>query len=303
VAALRSGEVNRTDNISPTDVKGLKDGGFEVAQRPPFTLAFLGFNQTRAPLGDKRVRQAIAYALDRKAIIRTTMPEGTMEANQWLPKGMQGWNPNVTTYDYDPVKARQLLEQAGVIGQTIEHEYQSSGASACMPAPEDTLNILRAQIEAVALKVKPVAIPQSEYGNRIYGTADHGLEVSCWIGQVNIANSFLGLAFGFPSPEWGFEGPKLYKGLAAAATITTREKQSEAYEQLSDRVMRENLPGVPFASAGSYVGLSPQRVRIPGEHHQPGAVQQPLAPLNGDSAAPSTDRTLRPAIPVDAHRG
>lgn len=258
VAALRAGEINGADNVSPSEISALEKDGFEVAPRPPFTLAFVGFNQKRAPLDDKRVREAIAHALDPEAIIKATMPEGTLEANQWLPKGMQGWNEDVTTYPHDLDKAKALIEEAGVAGQTIELNYQGGGGSACMPAPEDTLNIIRQQIEATGLKINPVAIPKAEYGSRIYGTEDHGIEMSCWIGQVNIADSFMGLGFGFPSPEWGFDDPQLFEDLAAATAIPSKEEQDKTYAELSDRLMRDILPGVPFASAGSFIVLAPE---------------------------------------------
>jgi peptide/nickel transport system substrate-binding protein len=255
VAALRNGEVNGADSISPTDLESLESEGYGIAERAPFTLAFLGFNQKRKPLDDKRVREAIAHAIDRSALIAATYPDGTTEANQFLPEGMQGWNEGVTTYDYDPERAKQLIEEAGVVGETIELNYQSGGGNACMPAPEDTLNVLRTQIEAIGLKAEPVAIPRSEYGNRIYGTADHGLEMSCWIGQVNLADSFLGLAFGFPSGEFGLDDPDLYQDLAEAQKVSSAEEQEQVYAELSDRIMRDILPGVPFASSPSFVGL------------------------------------------------
>lgn len=256
VAALRNGEVHGANSLSPTDVAPLEKEGFTVETRTPFTLAFLGFNQKRKPMDDVRVRQAIAHAIDREALLRSTMPEGTIEANQFLPEGMQGWTEGVLTYDHDPEKARALLEEAGAVGARIEFNYQSGGGNECLPAPEDTLNLLRKQIEAVGLVLDPVAIPRAEYSDRIYGTDDHGMEMSCWIGQVNVADSFLGLGFGFPSPEWGFDDPKLFADLAAAQTVPTLDEQSAVYEELSARIM-EILPGVPFASAPSSIGLDP----------------------------------------------
>ena len=170
---------------------------------------------------------------------------------------MQRWNQDVTSYDYDPALAKQLIQDSGAAGRTIELDYQSGGGNSCMPAPEDTLNLIRTQIEAIGLHVKPVAIPRSQYSQRIYGTADHGLELSCWIGQVDLADSFLGLAFGFPSAEWGFDDPSLYTQLASAQTVATPDAQDRLYQQLSDKIMKI-LPGVPFASSPSFIGLDPK---------------------------------------------
>lgn len=255
IAALRNDEVNGADNIPPTAVRSLEENGRKIVARPPFTLAFLGMNQADPLLSDLKVRQAIAHAVDRQAIISATMPEGTTEANQWVPDTMTGWNPDVTEYEYDPDEARELLADAGASGETVELLYASSASSACLPSTEDTLNVIRQQLEAIGLNVEPVSLPRSEFSSRLYGGADHQLHLSCWIGQVDVPDSFVGLGFGFESPEFGFDDPQFFADAQAAAQIGDPGELARTYEELNDRLMR-SLVGVPFASAGSYIGLS-----------------------------------------------
>lgn len=255
VAALKNGEVNGADNVPPTAVSALEKAGFQMVSRPPLTLAFLGMNQADPLLKDIRVRQAIAHAIDRQAIIASTMPAGTEEANQWLPKMMTGWNENVTAYQHDVAKAKALLDEAGATGKTIEILYQAGGSSACLPSTEDTLNVIRTQLEAIGLKVKPLSLPKSEYSSRIYGTSDHQLELSCWIGMGDIPDSFIGLAFGFESPEFGFNDPEFFAKAQEAALIGDPEEMAATYRELNDELMKK-LTGVPFASAGSTIGLA-----------------------------------------------
>ncbi|MBV9102978.1 MAG: peptide ABC transporter substrate-binding protein [Candidatus Eremiobacteraeota bacterium] len=70
-------------------------------------------NMTRPQFADVRVRRAIAYAIDKRAIVeRFTFGSGTV-ATEDLPSFMWAYTPNVRRYDYDPSAARSLLREAG----------------------------------------------------------------------------------------------------------------------------------------------------------------------------------------------
>ncbi|MFG2658515.1 ABC transporter substrate-binding protein [Streptomyces sp. NPDC048425] len=256
VTALRNGEVNAADLIGPKDAGPLKKDGFQVKDRPPFTVLYLGLNQAVKPLNDIRVRRAIAYAIDKKAVIRGSLPQGTEPTSQFLPPGVKGWTSDVPRYDYNPAKARELLKEAGAEGATVQFDFPTDVSRPYLPSPEDTFNVLRSQLEAVGLKVKPVSTPWSpDYVNKIYGTADHGIHVLGWIGQTNMADDFIGLAFGFPTPEWGFKDKKLFADLAEARDIPDPKEQTRFYQGVSKEIMRK-LPGVPLANPPSSVALS-----------------------------------------------
>lgn len=73
----------------------------------------LSFNNARGPLRDKRVRQAITYAIDRKALVKTVWAGyGTLIGSMVPPT--DPWYQNLSDrYPYDPAKAKALLAEAG----------------------------------------------------------------------------------------------------------------------------------------------------------------------------------------------
>lgn len=74
---------------------------------------YLGFNLKRAPFGDKRVRQAINYAIDKQEIIDgVLLGLGEPVSSPYKP-GTRWTNPELKPYPYDPARARQLLQEAG----------------------------------------------------------------------------------------------------------------------------------------------------------------------------------------------
>ena len=112
--------------------------------RPAFNILYLGMNQANPALQDLKVRQAIAYAIDKEALLKASMPEGTKAAIQFMPDLVNGYNPNVTTYDYDPEKAKSLLKEAGQENLTLKFNYPTGVSRPYMPSPEDTFTCSRA---------------------------------------------------------------------------------------------------------------------------------------------------------------
>jgi peptide/nickel transport system substrate-binding protein len=76
-------------------------------------IQYLGFNLRDPLLEDARVRQAIACAIDRDLIIKTLLGAHAQPAVSLLPTGHWAWTGDVARYDYDPERARQLLDKAG----------------------------------------------------------------------------------------------------------------------------------------------------------------------------------------------
>jgi peptide/nickel transport system substrate-binding protein len=90
-----------------------RESNLEVLHAPGTVLAYMAFNTRDPVLKDVRVRQAVAYAIDRTAIIHYLMRDFARPAYSLLPPESWAYNGDVPRYDYNPDRARQLLEQAG----------------------------------------------------------------------------------------------------------------------------------------------------------------------------------------------
>jgi peptide/nickel transport system substrate-binding protein len=120
VSALQAGEIDWTDSVPPQRVSQLAgDESIRLAVTPSNDYWYLALNETRRPWNDVRVRQAIAYAIDRPAIVQATS-YGTAAANQLaIPKGNPWYTP-YDTYRYDIDKAKSLLADAGASPRTLD---------------------------------------------------------------------------------------------------------------------------------------------------------------------------------------
>jgi len=90
-----------------------RESSLEVLRAPGTVLGYLAFNTRDPILKDVRVRQAVAYAIDRTAIIHYLMRDFARPAYSLLPPESWAYNGDVPHYDHNPDRARQLLDEAG----------------------------------------------------------------------------------------------------------------------------------------------------------------------------------------------
>lgn len=256
--ALENEEIDGFDLVGPADIAPLEEGGFQIVNREPFNVLYLGMNQARKPLDDLKVRQAIAYAINKDEVVSASLPEGSKVASVFMPPVVNGYTEDVETYAYDPDKAKALLEEAGAAGATIEFNYPTDVSRPYMPSPEDTFNVIRTQLEAVGLKIKPSAAKwDPDYLDKVSGTADHGIHLLGWTGDYNDSDNFVGVFFGTKQAEWGFDNKELFDDLSQARGLPTPEEQKPVYEQINKDIM-EFLPGVPLAHPVPSLAFAPE---------------------------------------------
>lgn len=114
-AELRSGGVDiaQVANLQPDAYQTLgQDPNLKVAQFPGVNVVYLNFNTQDEVLKDPRVRQAIAYAIDRQAIVKELLLGQARVANSILPEQSWAYTPG-QVYNYDPERAKQILDEAG----------------------------------------------------------------------------------------------------------------------------------------------------------------------------------------------
>ncbi|MFC8192014.1 ABC transporter substrate-binding protein [Cellulomonas sp. NPDC057328] len=245
--ALQAGDIDGYDLVGPADVVALEEAGFQIVNRDPFNVLYLGMNQANPELADVRVRQAIAHAINKEALVAQTLPEGTEVATNFVPPAVSGWNEDVATYDYDPDRAKALLAEAGKSDLTIDFNYPTNVSRPYMPTPEQVFTAIEADLEAVGITVNPVPAPWSpDYLDTIQGGSEHGLHLLGWTGDYNDTYNFIGVFFGGKSNEWGFDNPELFQAIGDARYVADVDEQRTAYEEANAAIM-EFLPGVPLA--------------------------------------------------------
>jgi peptide/nickel transport system substrate-binding protein len=115
VSALLAGEVQLITGVpaDSTDMLAARNDFTVKMANVPQTYCW-NFNMKEAPFTDKRVRQALNYAVDRETYARDIMKGLAKPAKSVFGPGMAAYDANLKGYSYDPERAKQLLKDAGL---------------------------------------------------------------------------------------------------------------------------------------------------------------------------------------------
>ncbi len=184
LAALRAGDVDLVAEVTPEVGASLRnDPRFTVVSGPSNLVQVLAINNARPPLDQLVVRQAIAHAIDRGAIIdRVFLGFGTPIGSHLTP-AVPYYVDLTGLYPYNPAEARRLLAAAG---------YRN-GLGLRMVLPGNytqhvrTGEFIAGQLEAVGIRVRIELVDWSTWLDRVFGKADYDLTVIGHIGRVDPA--------------------------------------------------------------------------------------------------------------------
>jgi peptide/nickel transport system substrate-binding protein len=246
--ALQTGEVQAYDLVAPQDVPTIqRSGNLKVLNRPPFNVAYVGFNQAKPPMNKLAVRQAIAYGLNRTAIVKAFYLGRAKVANAFMPPQLFGYAKNVKKYSFNPSKAKSLLRKAGLSLPVHLDFYYFTRARAYMPDPKSVFEGFKASLEQSGFEIAPHVLPfRPDFLSAVTrGDAGH-LYLLGWNGDWGDPEDWLGVFFKTPQKAWGFNNPKIFKLLARADAESNFKKRVRLYQQ-ANRLIMNFLPGVPFA--------------------------------------------------------
>ncbi|MDR7452827.1 MAG: ABC transporter substrate-binding protein [Armatimonadota bacterium] len=115
ILKLLSGEVDAIGFVPFSRINELKNHPDVTMILDPSTRTdYLMFNHKKKPFQDRRVRQAISYAIDRNEIVRSILFGHGEPASSFLPKGAVAWDPTLRPYPYDPGTALRLMKESSV---------------------------------------------------------------------------------------------------------------------------------------------------------------------------------------------
>ena len=208
---------------------------------------YLGVNNQKKPLDDKRVRQAMNYAVNKEAIVRDVLKgTGSLSAGPVLP-GTWGADAALKPYPYDPARARKLLAEAGFpngFSTTLWVPESGSG----MQSPVAMSTVIQSNLKAVGINV---ALQTFEWGAFIakLRSKDQELFALSWMAGNEDPDMVM-----YPllhSSQWTPGGPNraLYKNerfddlLHQARLTTDDKKRAELYRQ-AQRIMYDDPPWI-----------------------------------------------------------
>ncbi len=248
--ALLAGEIDLADGINPSDAETIESNEeLQLYERPSMNVGYLGLTTTREPFDDPKVRQAMNHAIDRQAIVDAFFEGRGEVAKNPLPPVISGYNDAIEGYDYDPEKAKALLEEAG-LGDGFEMELWAMPVPRpYMPDGQKVAEAIQSDLAEVGITAEIVSYEWATYLEKAAnGEADAFL--LGWTGDNGDADNFLYVLLdqdNIGSNNYTYyENQELHDILIEAQTEVDEEVRNELYAEAQE-IIHKDAPWVPLA--------------------------------------------------------
>ncbi|QCU78387.1 ABC transporter substrate-binding protein [Citricoccus sp. SGAir0253] len=260
---LRRGRLDAFDYVTPDTLRPLVQGGAQVLQRDPLSVLYLGMNARHPVMRQLYVRQAVAHAVDRRALAEECFLAGSSAAHEFVPPSLGVQNPELTRYGHDPAEATRLLELAGYRGEPLDFLYPVETSRPYLPAPEVVYARIAGDLAEAGFVINPVPVPWEEgYLARLGSGTDRAFHLSGRTGEYRDPHHFLHPLFGHGSVEFGYENPMVVEALDDAVSETVPERRTALYQKAAESLALD-LPALPLAFPISAVATGHDLVSYP----------------------------------------
>lgn len=218
------------------------------------TTNYLGMNCQMPPFNDVRVRRAFNYAINKRKLVAVLNGRGVV-ARGVLPPNLPGYNPDLAGYDYDPAKARGLLEEAHfprAIKPTLWLRADQTQAMLAESVQQD--------LDLVGIQVELKQVAWGPFLEAIRQPKNVELFMLAWEADFPDPENFLSVLLS--SAQWGanndsfYSNPRLDALLARAAPMTGFKERYAVYEQ-AEKIVVADAPWVFLYYPVSYVIVQP----------------------------------------------
>jgi dipeptide transport system substrate-binding protein len=255
-AKLKAGECHVMPYPNPADIAAMeKDPNITLLKQEGLNIGYWGFNTTKKPFDDKRVRQAMNYGVSKQAILDAVFLGRGAPATNPIPPTIWSYNKSIKDYPYDPEKAKKLLAEAGypngfetdVWAMPVQRPYN--------PNARRMAEVIQADLAKIGVKGKIVTYEWAEYLKRTKD-GEHQTVLLGWTGDNGDPDNFLHTLLGCDAAKDGTNRArwcyKPFDDLVVAAKRTPDiEKRTALYEKAQE-VFKEEAPWYTVAHSVQY---------------------------------------------------
>ena len=225
--------------------------GFDIAAARGINTTYVGINTEAPALRDPRVRRALAYAIDRRALIEAKLGGRAELARSFIPPGHWAYAADTRSYDYDPGRARALLDDAGLPNAGDAPRLRLSLRCG---SDRSKISVARAIVAMLADVGVLVDLMPMETGTLIADLNRGQFELTVLQLPELVEPHVLHWFFGrdrIPGPgregsnRWRFSDPALEEALERGRNTVDRTQRIAAYREVQ-HLLADALPVIPL---------------------------------------------------------
>ncbi len=244
--AFRSGQIHVSNTIPLNKIDVYRKKNPQDLRLDPYLgVYFYRLNVTEPPLDNKKVRQALALALDRESLVRNVLRGADKPTTFFTPPDTGGYTYNGgPKIGFDPERASRLLAEAGYPQgkgfPKLKLLYNTSEAHQRIAEAIQQMwqNNLKVQIELTNEEWKVYLNTQQKM--------EYQVSRAGWIGDYNDPNTFLDMWLtGGGNNYTGFTNKKFDQLIAAASQEANPQKRFSLFEQ-AEEILLDEMPIIPI---------------------------------------------------------
>jgi ABC-type transport system substrate-binding protein len=254
---LQAGTVDFIYNIIPDDVATAEaDPNILVWKVPPVNIGYVGINQAwKNEAGvevfrDVKVRQAVAHAINKQAIVDALYPGTGMPAKNFMPPSLWGYNDDFDDYAYSPSRAKELLAEAGYPNGFKTNLWVMPVSRGYFPDPTKVGEAIQADLAAVGIDAEIVTYDWGTYLDKT-DMGEHAMCMLGWMPDFFDPDNFLFTFFGPGNMAWDSDmipDEAVYQRLLQAKTEIDPVVRERLYYEVN-AMIHGVVPGVPIVHA------------------------------------------------------
>jgi len=254
--ALEAGDIDWAQIVQPNDIQTIQgNADLQVINRGDYcNLGHLAMNQTHPPFDNPKIRQAVAAAVNRQALIDAFYAGTARLADSWMPPTLPGYKQEQLPA-YDPNAAKQLIADSGLSADklAIDFYYPNDVTRPYMPDPKGMADAIRTDLEAVGFKVTLKSAGWRTGYIKNESAGNYPLWLIGWTCDWGGPDNFLWTAFfnfqgGKGNPEFAYNNPDLKSAMEAALQATTADTANTDWQKAQDIIVQD-MPTLPLVNS------------------------------------------------------
>ena len=240
IAALQTGQADLIVNVPPDQLQMLAaTKNVRVEKIPSCRIIYFGIAQIKGgPLADRRVRQAINYAVDVQGIIDSVLLGNGKRINSSMPPNVWGYDTSIPLYEYNPKKAKELLSAAGQTNLALT--LQAPNGRWAMD--KDIAQAVAGQLTENGIKTNVKIV--GEWGSYVRSVLDHKTEdifMNGWCLPSLEPDHWVTPNLQSGEPVSQYSNPEVDKLIAQARAEMNADRRKQLYSQLL-RLIHDDAP-------------------------------------------------------------
>ena len=251
LADLKTGKADLVRDLPSDQAIELKsDQDAQVLSVPTERVGYIYINAQAGATKDVRVRQAIAYAIDRQTLIDALLQGFGSPVNILGAQPIFGFTDKVEGYPFDPDKARALIKEAGAEGAKIEFLTSPAYDRSMVEAIQQMLN-------DVGLSTEITSLDQATFLKRRQGEAKDAGSVALgrWSCACQDADGIIFPLFRTGSSWAKYSNPQFDTLVDSARSTLDNGKRLADYQKAYE-ILREDVPGIGLYQSDAVYGAN-----------------------------------------------